>query len=454
MGFAAAIFDCDGTILDSMPMWQEMCVGLLERYGVEDALEVFLENESLDMDKKCYHYHEALGIGESGEALYRELWQMVEEAYRKTVRPYPGVHEFLQRLKDEGIECVVASSTPPALLESALTQHGLRHFFSRVVFCGDVGRGKSFPDVYLACERMLGTPRADTWVFEDAPFGIRSAARAGFPVVGILNDHDGRDEDFVRLWSRVVATDYDMLDTNVLKRLAPKTLDVLIVADSPEPSSKELVRTLATTSDLVLAADRGADVLLASGITPAAIVGDLDTASDATRKLVEAGEVPCVRFSPEKDDTDLSLAVAHARECADGQGASLRLTLTCAAGGRPDHALGVWGVLARARDISPRLVEDGFECRILSPEGAPSWRFDGDEGAALSVVALANDTVVSERGTRWELDHNPLELLSDLGISNRITAAEAEVCCHAGAVAVFRFKSDQVCVAEGAANGI
>ena len=184
MGFAAAIFDCDGTILDSMPMWQEMCVGLLERYGVEDALEVFLENESLDMDKKCYHYHEALGIGESGEALYRELWQMVEEAYRKTVRPYPGVHEFLQELKDEGIECVVASSTPPALLESALTQHGLRHFFSRVVFCGDVGRGKSFPDVYLACERMLGTPRADTWVFEDAPFGIRSAARAGFPVVG------------------------------------------------------------------------------------------------------------------------------------------------------------------------------------------------------------------------------------------------------------------------------
>jgi thiamine pyrophosphokinase len=178
-------------------MWTATCVRLLERYGVGDAERVFAEHESLDMDKKCYWYHDNLGIGESGEALYHELWDMVEHEYRHGVQPFPGCAELLERLRAAHVPMVVASSTPIELLRIALEAHGLLGYFDELVFAGDVGRGKEHPDVYLAACERLGTSRESTWVFEDAPFGMRSAARAGFPVVGVLNDHDGRDEGFI-----------------------------------------------------------------------------------------------------------------------------------------------------------------------------------------------------------------------------------------------------------------
>ena len=439
MAVAGCIFDCDGTILDSMGMWTEECVALLERYGVADALEVFLAAESLDMDKKCYHYHETLGIGVSGEALYAELWERVECAYRERVLPYPGIADFLERLRARGVECVVASSTPLELLERALASHGLRDYFSRLVFCGEVGRGKEFPDVYVACQEMLGTPREDTWVFEDAPFGIRSAARAGFPVVGVLNDHDGRDVDFVQRWSTLVVreNEFETFSPTSLEGLSPQTLDALLVAASPRRCSDGLLSRMAAGAQLVVAADAGADALLDAGIVPDVVVGDLDTASERTRGEVKAGRLDAVTFSPEKDDTDLSLALSLVRERAEALGRAARVTVACADGGRPDQALAVWGVLAREADLAPRMVADDFEARLLSPAGAPSLCVGHLMGDVVSVIALAAGTVVSEWGRRWNLDHKELGVLSDLGISNRVVAKDAEIYCHAGVAAVF-----------------
>ncbi|MDO4538613.1 MAG: thiamine diphosphokinase [Coriobacteriales bacterium] len=437
MSIRGAIFDCDGTLLDSMPMWSKSCIGLLERYGVEDAARVFAEQESLDMDKKCYWYHDHLGIGESGEALYRELWETVVAAYNDEVEAWPGVKAFLQELLDAHIPMVIASSTPPELLKMALAAHGLDTYFSELIFAGDVGRGKEFPDVYLAACKRLGTPREDTWVFEDAPFGVRSATRAGFPVVAITNDHDGRDQDFLSRWAVLVSWGYQNLTRERLESLAPRTLNALVVAGSPEASAPAMVARLAATSDYVIAADRGADALYITSARIDAFCGDEDTASPQARAWARNNATVYQRFSAEKDDTDLGLALRLAYEEADRQGACLRLTLTCASGGRPDHALAVWGVLARNAATAPRVVEDDFECRVLSPEGVPTWDLSGRQGATVSVVPLAPNTVVSEQGLRWELDHKPMELLGDLGVSNKILSTKASVCCHTGVLAVF-----------------
>ena len=113
------------------------------------------------------------------------------------------------------------------------------------------------------------------------------------------------------------------------------------------------------------------------------------------------------------------------------------MTVTCASGGRPDHALAVVGLLAQNADLSPRIVEDGYECRVLSPQGTASWRIAGREGATFSLVALREGTVASEQGFRWELDHRRLALLADLGISNVVAADAAEVECHAGVAAAY-----------------
>lgn len=219
MPITGAIFDCDGTLVDSMPMWRRLPEELLARYGAHMTQEVFDATEPLDIDQECRWFHDNLGVGESGEALWRELAEMVAHDYATVVRPWDGVGRFLDELAGAGIPMVIASSTTSDLVRIALRAHGLEGYFADVIFTGDVGRNKDFPDVYLHAREVLGTERGTTWVFEDAPFGVRVAREAGFPVVCVMNDHDGRDEALCRQWATLLTHGYDGLTLERIQAL-------------------------------------------------------------------------------------------------------------------------------------------------------------------------------------------------------------------------------------------
>lgn len=448
MPISGAIFDFDGTIVDSMPMWQYVPDRLLQRYGQRMTPEAFEATEPLNCDDECAWFHEHLGVGESGEALFDELRAMVRDEYAHVVKAYPHVTEFLQSLADAGIPMVIASSTPADDIRVGLRTHGLEDYFQDVIFTGDVGRGKEFPDVYEHALKQLGTPMDTTWVFEDAPFGVRTAHEMGFPVVAIMNDHDGRDEAFLRANCDILVHGYDELSLALIEDYAVGASDdvregalrALVVDGSPEPSGAQLVYDLAFASDYVIAVDRGAEVLHEAGFEPDVFCGDADSASPAAAAWAHGLAKTDIRFPSEKYTTDLALAIDCARHEAARRNARLELTVTCGSGGRPDHMLAVVGLLARNADTSPRMVEDGFECRVLSPEGTSSWKVgaaDGREGATFSAIAVREGSVVSERGTHWELDRASLGLLDDLGVSNIIRSSEAEIVCHEGVVAAF-----------------
>ena len=117
---------------------------------------------------------------------------------------------------------------------------------------------------------------------------------------------------------------------------------------------------------------------------------------------------------------------------------ALALTITCASGGRPDHALAVLGCAYNNRDAMPRVVEDSYELRVLSPEGCARWDWGaGALGCTASVIPLAQEANVSEGGMHWNLSHRHLDALVDEGVSNVIEAEDAFVECHEGAVAAY-----------------
>lgn len=217
MPITGAIFDCDGTIVDSIPMWRYVPDRLLRRYGTSMTPEVFEATEPLNCDDECRWFHEHLGVGESPEALYEELRALIRDEYAHVVKAVPGVGDFLAELDAAGIPMVVASSTPADDLRIALAAHGLEGYFKDVIFTGDVGRGKEYPDVYLHALEVLGTDRASTWVFEDAPFGVRTAHEAGFPTVALINDHDGRDEAFLQKNSDILIHGYEEISLALIQ---------------------------------------------------------------------------------------------------------------------------------------------------------------------------------------------------------------------------------------------
>ena len=443
MDVSGAIFDCDGTLVDSMGMWTHAYEWLYDHYGSEGApMDVV---EPMALADACRLFHDEYGMGSSGEEVYETLTAHVRDAYEREVALMPGAREFLDELSAAGIPMIVASSTPKRELWHALCAHGLDGYFMDAVSTEDVGgRDKEFPDVYLEACRRLGTPRETTWVFEDAPFGVRSARRAGFAVVGLMNDHDGRREEDVRPWCDIFCHGFAELSLSLLADFERPgvergaALRVLVIDGSPEPSSPKLVRALADEADYVVCADGGADVCRAAGVAPDVFCGDSDSASGDTVAWARAAARTCVGFPVEKYATDLALALDCARHEAARREAPLAVTLTCASGGRPDHALAVVGLLAGAGCASARIVEDSYEMRVVSAEGESSWELgEAAVGRTFSAVAVAPGTRVDERGMRWELTDKAMGLLDDLGISNVVTSPDAQVACRAGAVAAY-----------------
>lgn len=446
MPVRGAIFDFDGTLLDSMPYWSDSSEKIMASYGVQDTKAAFAVGERHAFRDACRIWHDQYGVANSGQDLFDQICRRMRHNYVHVIKPYEGVVPFLNSLKDAGVRMCVASSSVPDVVREALAAHGLDAYFDFVLGTDEVARGKEFPDVYLEACRRLGSPVGETWVFEDAPFGLRSAKRAGFHTVCIYNGHDGRDEGLCRAWSDIFSHEFIGMTLDLLEDYADSPahasglLHAVVVDGSPEPSSRNLVAHLASRADYVVAADRGAEALYQAGVRPDVFCGDSDSVSPAVRAWAVQAADRHIDFPSQKYATDLSIAIDCARHEASRRGRALALTLTCAAGGRADHALAVVGQLARNADAAPRQVEDDFECRVLSPceGGAGTWALGPDDrGRTLSVIALAPGTRVSERGMHWDLDQADLPLLDDTGVSNLVEAADASVTCHAGVAAVF-----------------
>lgn len=209
---------------------------------------------------------------------------------------------------------------------------------------------------------------------------------------------------------------------------------VLVVCGSPVVASMELLRQLAGECDHVVAVDRGLDALLGTGLSCDVYVGDADTVSDEGRALVDAAkDFEVERHNPYKDYTDLALALDAIRRRWPGA----ELYATCATGGRPDMALSVLGLLANYKDAPVWIAEDETTARILHADD--SWTIQSAKGKTFSIIAIAPNTEVSEQGLEWELDHSPLDLLADTGISNVIRST-ATIKVHTGTAIAYLYQ--------------
>lgn len=450
MQVTGAIFDCDGTLVDSMCVWHNVFGAVLSNYGKTPDPDMFNRVEAVSLIGGCQICVDELDLPVTAEALYEEFCAYVTDQYQHHVSIIPGAKEFLQELYDAGIPLAVASSTPVREVRAALAAQGIEHLFKTVVSTEDVGGvDKVEPDVYLEALRRLGTDKATTWVFEDAPFGAQTAQNTGFPVVALYNDHDGRDPVFMREHSNIIAHTYGELSLLRLQDYerpltsepsGEKPLEALIVGGSPEAVSHTTLSTCAQSADYLIAVDRGADACRAAEVIPQLALGDFDSASAETLSWLKEQQVPCMRFNADKYDTDLALALKSAEYEAIRRNSKLSLTVTSTSGGHLDHQLVVLGLLAawaKTGKAEVRVIENDFEMRFLAAGQVDSWQLNTiDVGKKISLVALSEECEVSEAGMKWNLDHQKFTLLGDDGISNIVESDNSWVRCEKGCLLV------------------
>lgn len=210
----AFIFDCDGTLVNSSPVWGHAQTELLRRHGIDVTVDDFAQFEHLSLEDECQAYHDTWGIGTNGEELYRELSDILMEGYSK-VPPREGLLAFLEQAKAAGIAMCVATSTPAELVQPALVGAGLDRHMEFITTTGEAGHSKQFPDVYELALRRLeerhGHKFECAWVFEDAVFGLKSSGTAGFKRVGIYDPHGRMERDEVRANCDIFIDSYEDL---------------------------------------------------------------------------------------------------------------------------------------------------------------------------------------------------------------------------------------------------
>lgn len=188
-----AIFDMDGVLLDSMPMWDHAGEIYLARHGIkaEPNLEQVLF--TMTMQKGAEYMQEHYGLRLSTSEIMEGINDTIRNFYANEVCAKQGVPELLKMLKRYSIPVTVATSTDRCHVEAALSRTGLSGYVDRIFTCSEVGVGKAAsPKIYELAAEFMGTDIQSTYVFEDAYHAAETAQKAGFVVVG-LYDESSRD---------------------------------------------------------------------------------------------------------------------------------------------------------------------------------------------------------------------------------------------------------------------
>ena len=192
MDFSAAIFDLDGTLIDSNSVWEKIDAKMLEKRGIRckssfaaSLAAMTYEDVAAEMQK--------LGVKETTEELIREFNEMAATEYRYNIFLKDYADEYLTYLKGRGVRMPLATASPRALYEPVLRNNRAYGYFDAFCTVDDVGKSKDHPDIYLYAASKLGVSPADCVVFEDVLKGIVSAKNAGMYAVGVYDKYSAED---------------------------------------------------------------------------------------------------------------------------------------------------------------------------------------------------------------------------------------------------------------------
>lgn len=193
----AVIFDLDGTLIDSMWVWEEIDKEFLGKRNITVPTEMNKEIEGKSFTETAEYFKSRFELSMSIEEIKTEWSEMAWNFYTKKVLLKRGVKEFLETLANNHIKMGIATSNNMPLVLAVLEAVDIMKYFSQIRTSCEVGRGKPFPDIYLKVAEDLQVDPKHCLVFEDIPNGVRAGKNAGMTVWGI------EDNQIQEVWNEV-----------------------------------------------------------------------------------------------------------------------------------------------------------------------------------------------------------------------------------------------------------
>ena len=182
-----SIFDVDGTILDSMEVWNTLASQYVQSLGMvpEKNLDEIVSDMSLEQSATYLKNH--YKINKQEERIISEVLNFISDFYEYEVNLMPGFKEFISHYDSIN---VIGTSCDEELVKIALNRLAVLNYFEDIITCSKLNKSKNDPDFYLACAQVLKQRPEDIVVFEDADYCIDVARKIGFKVIKIKDWRD------------------------------------------------------------------------------------------------------------------------------------------------------------------------------------------------------------------------------------------------------------------------
>lgn len=213
--FKGAIFDLDGTVLDSMGLWKKVDELFFTSRNMPVPEDYVQTISPLGTIGAAHYTKDTYAIEESIEEIIAEWQETAKKEYSENVKIKPYAKEFILALKEKGLTLAVATASDIEMFEECLIKNGIRDAFSFIITVRDVGKGKDSPLIYeKACEKM-GIEPCECIVFEDIITAILSAKKAGCYCVGVYDKSSEKDIEELKRISDEFIYDFEKMYKNL-----------------------------------------------------------------------------------------------------------------------------------------------------------------------------------------------------------------------------------------------
>ena len=196
--FKCALFDLDGTLLDSTDVWHEVDEEFFAERGLVLPKDYAKTISPMGFKGAAYYTIEKFGLNETPLQVMTQWHEMAQKKFAESVRLKPLVKEYLELLKDRGTRLCIVTASHEDLFVPSLEHNGVFHLFDSITTIQEVERGKGFPDIYLKAAEKNSFPVEDCAVFEDIYEGIKGAKSGGFYTVAVYDKNSAEDEKKIR----------------------------------------------------------------------------------------------------------------------------------------------------------------------------------------------------------------------------------------------------------------
>lgn len=190
----AVIFDLDGTLVDSMWMWESIDIMYLARFGLEFPRDLQGKIEGMSFSETAIYFKERFNLPDSLEKIKSDWNEMAWDIYLHEVPLKEGVMEFLRYLKANNIPAGIATSNSRELVELVIDKHNVAEYFSSIRTSCEVDKGKPSPDIYLLVAKDLLVEPERCLVFEDVIQGVMAGKNANMKVCAVYDEFSENDD--------------------------------------------------------------------------------------------------------------------------------------------------------------------------------------------------------------------------------------------------------------------